>query len=161
MLLSLATPTHRAPARLRARLLQAIAETPQHPAISPSGEASSANDSTQPTPASPPTLLALSRQVDAHWEQLPFPGISMRTLFLDPRTNRRTLLVRLQPGAAIPAHRHHDDEQCLILEGRVEMHGVEYGPGDFFVAANASLHQPITSSSGALLFLVTGHNDYF
>ena len=51
------------------------------------------------------------------WEERR-PGVHWRVLYRDG--NRQTVLVRYDPGAVIPCHRHIGDEQIFVLEGEVE-----------------------------------------
>ena len=63
-------------------------------------------------------------------------------------------LLRLQPGAALPAHRHPQDEECIVLEGRLRVGtGTEFGPGAYHLAHGGTLHPRITTETGATLFL--------
>ncbi len=63
-------------------------------------------------------------------------------------------LLRLAPGASLPAHRHPSDEECIVLEGTLRV-GTrhELGPGGYHLAHAGALHAPITSDTGATVFL--------
>lgn len=39
------------------------------------------------------------------WQPSPFPGIDMKVLMNDPKSGMSTVLVRMAPGAVVPAHR--------------------------------------------------------
>ncbi len=63
-------------------------------------------------------------------------------------------LLRLEPGAELPAHRHPQDEECVVLEGRLRVgSSVELGPGGYHLAHGGSLHARITTETGATIFL--------
>ena len=62
---------------------------------------------------------------EGEWESL-VPGVRVKRM----QGDQRAALLELQPGAAIPFHRHHEDEECLVLRGRVEMGEISVGPGD-------------------------------
>jgi anti-sigma factor ChrR (cupin superfamily) len=64
--------------------------------------------------------------------------------------------VRFEPGASIPAHRHLQTEQCLVIEGDVEHDGNEYGPGDFTWAEAGSIDPTLTSRNGSLVLIIGG-----
>jgi anti-sigma factor ChrR (cupin superfamily) len=66
----------------------------------------------------------------------------------------------MQPGASLPAHRHHDDEQCLVLRGDIRWRELVYEEGDFIVMGRDTEHPEVSSLNGNLLLLVAGHNDY-
>ena len=48
------------------------------------------------------------------------PGIDFRLLFSSAETGRFTLLLRCQPGAALPAHRHLGAGEYFVVKGRME-----------------------------------------
>lgn len=63
-------------------------------------------------------------------------------------------LLRLAPGAALPPHRHPVDEECVVLEGRLQVGTqVEIGPGGYHLAHGGALHASVRSDTGALIFL--------
>ncbi|MFZ5539213.1 MAG: cupin domain-containing protein [Pseudomonadota bacterium] len=94
---------------------------------------------------------ARSLERTAGW--LPFvAGADKKILFDDGRT--MTWLVRMAPGAALPAHRHDDgDEECLVLEGTVAVNDITYGPGDYALALRGSEHRSLRTDTGALFLL--------
>lgn len=63
-------------------------------------------------------------------------------------------LLRLAPGAALPPHRHPQDEECLVLEGRLQIGStLELGPGSYHLAHAGALHASVRSDTGATIFL--------
>lgn len=63
-------------------------------------------------------------------------------------------LLRLEPGAVLPPHRHPHDEECLVLEGHVQVGSkIVVGPGGYHLAHGGALHATIRSTSGATIFL--------
>jgi quercetin dioxygenase-like cupin family protein len=63
-------------------------------------------------------------------------------------------LLRFEPGAALPPHRHPLDEECLVLDGRLRIGSThEMGPGDYHLAHAGSLHASVSSETGATIFL--------
>lgn len=65
-----------------------------------------------------------------------------------------TYLLRLQPGAALPPHRHPQDEECVVLEGRLRVGSrLEIGPGGYHLAHGGALHATITTTTGATILL--------
>ncbi|MFT3821416.1 MAG: cupin domain-containing protein [Rubrivivax sp.] len=63
-------------------------------------------------------------------------------------------LLRFEPGAALPPHRHPLDEECLVLDGRLRIgSGREMGPGDYHLAHAGSLHASVSTDTGATIFL--------
>lgn len=63
-------------------------------------------------------------------------------------------LLRFAPGAALPPHRHPVDEACIVLEGELQVGDALVVPaGGFHLAPAGSLHAPVASRDGALIFL--------
>jgi anti-sigma-K factor RskA len=60
---------------------------------------------------------------DGEWVQTPVPGVRMKMLALDRARNRVTMLVRGEPGATYPAHRHTGPEECYVIRGSVIVEG--------------------------------------
>ncbi|HKD06674.1 MAG TPA: cupin domain-containing protein [Bryobacteraceae bacterium] len=104
--------------------------------------------------------LADLRSDEGEWRNIGAPGVEMRSLFSDLRTGRSTMLIRMDPGARIPSHIHHDDEQCLVLEGDIGWGELVYRKGDFIVMGKDTTHPEIQSREGNLLLLVAGRNEF-
>ncbi len=63
-------------------------------------------------------------------------------------------LLRLDPGATLPPHRHPQDEECIVLEGRLRVGSqIEIGPGGYHLAHGGALHATISTETGATIFL--------
>ncbi|GMV58641.1 MAG: hypothetical protein AMXMBFR72_17470 [Betaproteobacteria bacterium] len=94
-----------------------------------------------------------ARSLDRTAGWLPFvAGAEKKILFDDGRT--MTWLVRMAPGAALPAHRHDEgDEECLVLEGTVVVNDITYGSGDYALALRGSEHRSVRTDTGALFLL--------
>ncbi|HZM45091.1 MAG TPA: cupin domain-containing protein [Burkholderiales bacterium] len=81
------------------------------------------------------------------------PQVQVKVLHSDGRYN--SILLRMGPGASLPAHFHQDDEECVVLEGRVCIGDVGVSAGDYHLALSGSRHGELRSDTGALLFLRT------
>ncbi|MFT3953249.1 MAG: cupin domain-containing protein [Piscinibacter sp.] len=63
-------------------------------------------------------------------------------------------LLKLAPGASLPAHRHPVDEECVVLEGTLRVGTrIEVGPGGYHLAHRGALHATLSSDGGATIFL--------
>jgi anti-sigma factor ChrR (cupin superfamily) len=100
--------------------------------------------------AEPPQRVL--RASEGEWEVIR-PGIEIKRLRRDEQSE--TTLWRMAPGAELPAHAHHMDEECLVLEGSLVQGGDEFFPGDFVLALAGRDHAAFTSPRGAL-FLIRG-----
>jgi quercetin dioxygenase-like cupin family protein len=90
---------------------------------------------------------------DADGEWQPFT-LGVRLKVLRERDGVMSYLLRLEPGATLPPHRHPCDEECLVLDGvlqvgtRLELHS-----GGYHVAHQGALHASISTKLGATIFL--------
>lgn len=77
------------------------------------------------------------------WEPGPYPGVEFAPLSHDPLSGARFLLRRFAAGTLIPAHRHPQAaESVVVLKGKWIEGNVEYGPGSFFHAPKNTVHGP-------------------
>jgi quercetin dioxygenase-like cupin family protein len=126
--LPLSAPELAPPARLKARLMESIAERPA---------------------AKPPISEGLIvRANDTAWVDGPMPGVQTRSLL-----GKRTVLMRLAPKTFVPEHDHPASEQCLVLEGSVTSDGVTAYAGDFTYMPKGTHHTPLYSEDGCLLLI--------
>ena len=102
---------------------------------------------------SQPSFGAL-RMNEGKWRQGDGPGITYKKLHFDNASGLLTILVRMEPGAHYPAHRHSLLEQCLVLEGDLIHDGHVYGPGDFTWAEAGSIDPGLHTERGTLLLII-------
>jgi anti-sigma factor ChrR (cupin superfamily) len=79
------------------------------------------------------------------------PGVHWKVLHEEG--DRRTVLVRYDPGAVIPRHRHLGDEQIFVLEGSVTDDTGTCVAGDFARRPPGCVHA-VRSAQGALVLAV-------
>ena len=63
-------------------------------------------------------------------------------------------IVRLQPGARLPLHRHECPEFIYVLEGDVTLAGQKLTPGWASIASVGSTHADVHSEKGCVFVLV-------
>lgn len=94
------------------------------------------------------------------FEPTDIPGITVRRLAVDEEADRVTMLVRMEPGTAYPAHRHGGAEECYVLEGDLRvgdaltMHG-----GDYQRMDAGSAHPVQSTERGCLLLVMSSRHD--
>ena len=93
------------------------------------------------------------------WRTSEFPGISYKLLHYDRSTAMLTQLVRMEPGALYPSHRHSAVEQCMVLEGEVRIGDLKLQAGDYERADPDTTHGRMTTDSGCLLLIVASQHD--
>ena len=104
--------------------------------------------------------LADVRRNDDHWVSAGLPGIETKPLFQEDATGRSTYLVRMQPGVRVPAHYHHDAEQCLVLKGDICWGDLAYEEGDFVVMGKGTRHPETHTVNGNLLLFMSGRLEF-
>jgi quercetin dioxygenase-like cupin family protein len=97
---------------------------------------------------------------DAAWIATGLPGIRARILAVDKARSLVTLVIRAEPGAAYPPHRHHGPEECFVISGSVNIDGRVLHAGDFHHADEDSDHGEISTTDGAEVLIVGAIEDY-
>lgn len=87
---------------------------------------------------------------EGRWRELG-GGLTLKVLHRDGDV--MSYLVRMAPGAHLPPHRHPMDEECVVLEGAVQIGPLRLAAGGFHLGHRDVLHDVIESPEGALIFL--------
>ena len=95
-------------------------------------------------------LVAIPADADT-WK--PFlPGVSIKVL--RRHGDMMSYLLRVAPGAVIPAHRHPYEEECVVLEGSLHIGDVRLSAGGFLLVHEGVLHDELVAEeNGATLYL--------
>jgi quercetin dioxygenase-like cupin family protein len=147
MAMALAAPQVEPPGRVRTQLMAAI----QADAVG--GDAVSA-----PVPAKPSNYTLLAGE--GQWNQTPFPGITMKILAIEPARNLVTMLLKGEPGARYPSHRHSTGEECYVISGSVIIEGRVLRAGDFHHAEADTDHGEIYTTEGTEVLVIGAVSDY-
>jgi anti-sigma factor ChrR (cupin superfamily) len=84
------------------------------------------------------------------------PGVHQKPIWQDKESKRRAALVRFDPGARLPRHKHVGDELIFVIEGSNADESGEVLSGNMNYRPNGCTHT-VTSKNGATIFaLVTG-----
>jgi anti-sigma factor ChrR (cupin superfamily) len=97
---------------------------------------------------------------DAAWMDTGLPGIRSRILSVDKARSVVTMVIRAEPGAVYPSHKHHGPEECYVISGSVVLDGRVLRAGDFHHADEGSEHGEISTTEGAEVLLVGAVEDY-
>ena len=129
------------PEGLRARLMRRVRHTPTRPGILFDHGG-----------------LLLSRSAEIPWQ--PYAaGIVHKPLFTDNERRYATSLVRVEPGARFPSHRHRDIEELFILSGDLQVAGIVMRPGDYCRADPSTVHSETFSETGCLLLMLASQDN--
>jgi anti-sigma factor ChrR (cupin superfamily) len=77
-------------------------------------------------------------------------GVRFRLLYQDPDTGYKAALVRYEPGASVPRHRHAGDEHIYVLAGSQQDERGLYTAGSYLFNPEGSEHS-IISQEGCLV----------
>ena len=92
---------------------------------------------------------------DLRWTDLR-PGLRAKSVWGDADTKRKAVLIRFEPGAQIPLHRHAGDELIYVVEGAVSDESGTVTAGNMGYRPNGCVHT-VTSQNGAtVLAVITG-----
>lgn len=103
--------------------------------------------------AAPPGTFTI-RAAESQWRRIS-TGVEIRIVRREKATGRQTVMFRLQPGSVVVAHGHTQEEECLVLEGEIEIGGHVLRKGDLHIARPGACHAPITTRVGALLWVTS------
>ncbi len=124
--LSFSAPSNQPPPGLRDRLLARIAAEPRKPE----------------------SAAVVVRATETGWLPGPAPGVQIRLLH-----KKRTMLVRLAPGARVPVHHHDLSEQCLVIEGTVTDGDITVSAGDYVFMPAGTTHSELWSERGCTFLI--------
>jgi hypothetical protein len=97
------------------------------------------------------TQYVTVRSGEGAWVPL-FPLVEMKLLHSICKS--ASFLLRLQPGARLPSHEHLAAEECVMLEGELDLgDGLIIRAGDYHLAPASLSHGTAVSRSGALIFI--------
>lgn len=75
------------------------------------------------------------------WLPSQFDKIAMKVLYRDEAKGEMTVLLKWEPGAKLPFHRHPEIEQTFVLEGSFYDHDGICRAGQFVWRKPGSLHE--------------------
>lgn len=104
------------------------------------------------------TTTPLSRIIsvsDIAWQERQ-PGIRGKHLWADPDTKRRAALARIEPGAALPRHRHAGDELVFVIEGAVADEFGTITAGNMGYRPDGCVHTVSSKNGATVLAIITG-----
>lgn len=101
-----------------------------------------------------PPLVARAGDVQ-DWEPSDADGFLMKTLFSDPSTGDRTLLMQYAPGAHAGAHSHEQVEHVYVLDGSFRDEYGTYHRGDYLMRVPGAVHSAQTDEGATVLLMYT------
>jgi anti-sigma factor ChrR (cupin superfamily) len=77
------------------------------------------------------------------WKETRHQGIFLHTLWRDKQSGDTAVLVRMQPAAIYPRHRHIGNEDVLVLQGGFKDEQYQMCSGEFRRYPANSEHHPV------------------
>lgn len=93
------------------------------------------------------------RPQDMEWKPTQFEKTWIKVLYEDKAKGEMTCMIKLEPGAHVPFHKHPELEQALVLEGSMYDHDGICRAGEFVWRKPDSFHENHTDE-GAIIFAV-------
>ncbi|MCE3272322.1 MAG: hypothetical protein K0S57_2719 [Ramlibacter sp.] len=91
------------------------------------------------------------RASEGRWQVIG-PGVERKLLWVSDSVE--SWMLRLAPGAVVPAHLHATDEECVVIEGSLRIGtSLLLRAGDFHVASHGSMHDAVTTDDGAVVYI--------
>lgn len=88
------------------------------------------------------------------WREFPdAPGVSYKTLRKGD-DGSLTLLLRFEPKAGYPAHRHPGGEEYFVLEGELQDLGKTWPAGSYIWHPPGSAHRPASAGGATVLVIL-------
>ena len=90
---------------------------------------------------------------EIEWRPGQFEGIQIKVLYEDKDKGEMTCLLKWEPGATLPMHKHPEIEQSFVLEGSFYEHDGICRAGEYVWRQPGSFHET-HSDEGAVLLAV-------
>lgn len=153
-------------ARLAAQLLNLRTEVSH--LYNASVEIAASASGEEPSPGIRDKLLARLATPSSHtitssdgmWVETAVPGVRVKILAIDRARDRVMMLLKAEPGAWYPAHRHSGPEECYVISGSLIVEGRVLRAGDFHHAESESDHGAQRTDEGVEVLLVASASDY-
>jgi anti-sigma factor ChrR (cupin superfamily) len=134
-------------AALRARLMDAIAATPQPPLQNSPGVLCDKDG------------VLIARPADMTWTAGDLPGVFRKVLFNDAKRGYSTAVTRMTAGTNYPSHKHAGVEELYLLEGDLSVGDMPMQAGDYCRGEAGSVHQPLATKNGCLFVVISSDHD--
>jgi quercetin dioxygenase-like cupin family protein len=97
---------------------------------------------------------------DMEWTPTQLDKVSIKVLYENKELGESTVLLKLEPGAVIPFHKHPELEQALVLEGSMYDHDGICRKGEYVWRKANSFHDNRTDE-GVIIFAVYRKQNVF
>lgn len=95
------------------------------------------------------------------WTPSQFSGIQMKILYRNNDVGEMTVLLKWEPGAVLPFHKHPEIEQSYVLEGSFSDHDGICRAGQFVWRKPGSLHETRSDEGCTILAIYRKPNIFY
>ena len=95
------------------------------------------------------------------WKPSQFPKIQMKVLYRNDEAGEMTVLLKWEPGAVLPFHKHPEIEQSFVLEGSFYNHDGICRAGQYVYRHPGSMHETRSDEGCTLLAVYRKPNVFF
>ena len=79
-------------------------------------------------------------EAERAWLPAGVPGVELCQLWLDEASERQTILIRMEAGAALPHHEHGGTEECYVVWGDLRDGDLRLRTGDYIRFERGTRH---------------------
>ena len=90
---------------------------------------------------------------EGKWKRLA-EGVFVKILFVDHEKDSITSLIKLEPGAQFPTHRHTGIEESIVILGDCQVNGETLMPGDYRRALAGTTDSEVTTVTGTTYLVI-------
>ena len=98
---------------------------------------------------------------DMDWKPSPFEAVSIKVLYEDKELGELTCLLKWEPGAHLPFHKHPAIEQTFVLEGSFYDHDGIARAGEYTWRKPGSFHETHSDEGAVILAIYRKPNIFF
>jgi anti-sigma factor ChrR (cupin superfamily) len=98
---------------------------------------------------------------DMEWQPTPYKGIRIKVLYQDKAKGELTCLLKWEPGASLPFHKHPEIEQTWVLEGSFYDHDGIARAGEYVWRKPGSFHQTHSDEGAVILAIYRKPNVFY
>jgi anti-sigma factor ChrR (cupin superfamily) len=104
--------------------------------------------------------LVIVRSEKIRWLPTGVPGVRFRTLSASRQSNRRTLLLKMDPHTALPDHDHAGVEEVCVISGELHLGDERLVAGDYFRVAPGARHPTPMTPGGCVCLVISDYQPF-
>jgi len=135
----------------------AVTESPAHWSMEAQAESEGEGELVGTTSPGMAQGIKVLRASTGRWYRTGFSGVRMRHLLADRRSNRRTIMLDISPGAALPDHSHAGIEEVFMISGDLRIAGTVLQAGDYIRIDPGAEHGVPWTQDGCVCIVISDY----